>query len=321
MLTRATLIARVTRNPLMPGLVTWLLLMIGYWAAGSSGSSDGAMLLAIGGMFAVLFFLGRYAPVRLPQVPERDGILLLAIGLGAFVLEAGYFGLPILGQVNYTEFGFPVVHHVVFTLWTAPLLARRRPFVHLLVALGVGAMIFNRQMMLLSMIAYLMRVGSRGFFAPIVVGVAVVALGSLRNQLLGVEEVVRQDGQFLSGPLGGLLFWGFLYSAGPYSATFGAATGVEGPINLADYWNTVPEWAVLAKIGFPLGLSLAVFYPLLAVLVAVLTRARSYEAQIFGILIHVLSYMTFFSATLLSTPLIGCFLVIVAIRRMQQTRM
>src|SRR5688572_18480470 len=91
--TRATFIARVTRNPLTPGLVTWALLMVGYAVAGTAGSSDSTVLLTIGGMFAVLCFFGRYTLVRLPTLPERDGILLVCAGLGAFVLEAAYFGL------------------------------------------------------------------------------------------------------------------------------------------------------------------------------------------------------------------------------------
>jgi hypothetical protein len=254
-------------------------------------------------------------------VPERDVQLLLAAGLWVLLLEAAYFGgLPIFGQVKYNEFGFPVLHHIVFAMWAAPVLAPRRSGLYLGVALLAAAVMFNRQMMLLALIGYLLRSGMRNILLPMLIIGAMVVLGSMRNELHDVQENVVQGGEFVSGPLGGVLFWGYLYVLGPYMATFGADDPDIGSVEVTAYWNTVPEWAVLTKIGVPVELSLALFYPLAGAIVLFLTRVKLFEARVFGILTHVLCFVTFFSSTLLSTPVIGSALVISFVRRIQQVR-
>jgi len=309
----------VLRNPMTPGLLTWVLLFAAHLLGGDISSPLTFVLAGTGLVFLALFVVLRRAPVPLPWVPEREVQLFLLAALGIFALEAVYArGLPVLGSAEYTEFGLPVLHHVVFSLWVLPLIAPRRPALYLAAALGVGIAMFSRQLIILAVISYLMRVSLRNVGFMLVVGVGVVALGSLRNTVLGVEEVVGQAGELVGGPLGHLLFWVYLYLLGPYSVSFGNAGLDTGPVEVANYWNTLPDWYLLTRVGLPAELALVAFYSVVALMVVLLTRLRSFEARMFGTCMHLLCYMTFFSNTLLSTPVIGTFLVIIFIHRGQQ---
>lgn len=309
--------SHVLRNPASPALLTWFLLVSAYAIQGEFSGPLPILLACAGLLFGVLFILARPVSVPLPQVPERDVALLVCASLTALTIEATYFGLPILGGVAYNEFGFPIVHHITATIWIAPLLAPRHNRVYLGLALAVGAVLLNRQLMLLALIGYLMRRGIRGVILPVILMLSLVALGSIRNQMLSVEAAVDANDQLLGGALSELLFWTYLYVLGPYHATFGVLPS-RSPIDIEAHWNTVPEWAVFSSLGFPLGISLIAFYLILAATVVLLTRLRVYEARIFGLLLHVLAFVTFFSSTILSTPIIGSWLIIVFLRRAQQ---
>jgi hypothetical protein len=105
---------------------------------------------------------------------------------------------------------------------------------------------------------------------------------------------------------------------GPYSVSLGAQAYLGTFLDVSLYWNTVPEWAVLRFVGVSVPASLPLFYLLMAGLVVFLTRLRLFEARLFGVLLHCLSLITFFSSTILQTPIIGTFLIVAAIRRGQQ---
>ena len=307
------------RNPMAPGIVVWLLLVIANVLTLESTAEKTVPLAVIGCVFVALFVFGRRVRVPLPKVPPRDVLLLFVAGWFVLAFEAAYFGgLPLFGQVAYNKFGLPILHHVVFSMWVVPLLAPRRAALYLAGVLLAAALMFNRQMMLLALIGYLMRAGARRVFVPMVVAASLVVLGSLRNTLHDVQEVVRQSGELVTGPLGSLLFWGYLYVLGPYMVTMGGDAGAATAIEVSDYWNTVPDWAVFTNVGFAPEWSLALFYPAVALVVVLLSRSRSFEGKAFGAIIHVMCFVTFFSNTLLSTPVIGSILVVAFLRRMQQ---
>lgn len=310
------------RNPMAPGLAAWLLLCVAHVVSGGS-SATATQLLAVGIWFGALFLLFRRVRIPLPWVPPRDVKLIVIGGLGVLFLEMIYFGgLPLFGSVRYYEFGFPFLHHIVFALWVVPLLAPRRNALYLGLVLVAGAAMFNRQIMLLALAGFLLRKGMRHIGVPLLVAAAVVGLGSLRNRLYGIDEVVllpNGAGPSL-GALGSLLFWAYLYIVGPYDVTFGSGGSETGIIFTGAYWNTVPDWAVLTNFGAPTAVSLAAFYTIIAGLVIVLTRLRLYEARLFGALIHTMSFMAFFSSALISTPVLGSLLVVAFVHRIQQLR-
>lgn len=319
--------SELLRNPMAPGLATWVLLVIAHLVSPGRSAATSVALLGVGIWFGALFWLLRGLCIPLPWVPPRDVKLIVLGGLGVLLLEVIYFGgLPLFGSVRYYEFGFPFLHHIVFALWVAPLLAPRYNGLYLGLVLLAGASMFNRQLMLMALAGFLLRKGLRHIGVPLLVGVAVVGLGSLRNRLYGIEEVVGAAG----GPGGGIaeslgflgsfLFWAYLYVVGPYDVTFGSGGSETDVVFTGAYWNTVPDWTVLTHLGLPTAASLAAFYTLLAGLVIVLTRVRLYEARLFGALIHTMSFMAFFSSALLSTPIIGSMLVVAFVHRIQQLR-
>jgi hypothetical protein len=234
------------------------------------------------------------------------------------VLEASYFGLPIAGGVDYNEFGFPILHHIVFSIWVAPLLAPRNHLFYLGAALLVGLVLLHRQVMVLAVACYFMRCGVKNLLMPILVVVALALLGTLRNYLLGVNIAAGMASDAPVGMLAEFAFWGYLYTVGPYNASLGAHVDIGTFLDVGSYWNTVPEWAVLRFVGVPVTASLPLFYLLLAGAVVFLTRTRMFEARLFGVLLHCLALITFFSSTILQTPIIGTFLIVAAIRRGQQ---
>lgn len=313
--------SHVLRNPMSPGLLTWLLLLIAHAAPGRSPTATYA-LIAVGAWFSFLYWIFRQVRIPLPWAPERDSRLIVAAGLMLLLLEATYFGgLPIFGSVQYNKFGFPVLHHVVFTIWVVPLLAPRRSFVYLLIALAVGAAMFNRQMMLLALAGFLLRSGLRQIWLPVLVVISLVALGSLRNQLIGIEEVVLPGSPNIGGWAGQLFFWSYLYVIGPYESTFGSGLAIDHLIPISEYWNTVPDWVLFEQMGLATGVSLGLFYTIVALATVVLTRIRIHEARLLGSLIHVMAFLTFFSSALISTPILGSFLVLSTVRRIQQMRL
>jgi hypothetical protein len=145
-----------------------------------------------------------------------------------------------------------------------------------------------------------------------------VALGSFRNELYGVQEAVHQGGAMAGGPAANVLFWAYLYVLGPYMVTFGSELTDTGAVVVSDYWNSIPDWARLIGLGLPVELALAIFYPLIAACVIFLTRSKLYEARILGALAHVMCFVTFFSRTLVATPVVGSLLILAFIRRAQQ---
>jgi hypothetical protein len=314
--------SHLLRNPMAPGLAAWLLLCVAHVISGGNAGTSKA-LFAVGVWFGALFYVFRHVRIPLPWVAPRDIKLISLLALWVLLLEMIYFGgLPLFGTVRYYEFGFPFLHHIVFALWVVPLLAPRRNALYLCLVLVAGAAIFNRQIMLLALAGFLLRKGLRHIGVPLGVGAAVVALGSLRNRVYGIEEIVLvpSDAGGGLGFIGSLLFWAYLYVVGPYDVTFGTGGSATGIVLTSAYWSTVPDWAVLTNFGVPTAVSLAAFYSIIAGLVILLTRLRLYEARLFGALIHTMSFMAFFSSALISTPVIGSLLVVAFVHRIQQLR-
>jgi hypothetical protein len=310
--------SKLLRNPMMPALITWSLLCVAHVLVPMPSDSATQSLLASGIIFVIAYVVMRGVRIPLPWIPERDVKLLVAAAYLVLLLEAFYFGLPITGGVDYNKFGFPILHHIVFSIWVAPLLAPRHHLFYLGAALLVGVLLLHRQVMVLAVACYFMRCGVRNVAMPILVVVALALLGTLRNYLLGVNIAAGMASDAPVGMLAEFAFWGYLYTVGPYNASLGSQGDLGTFLDVGAYWNTVPEWAVLGSVGVPVEASLALFYLLMAGLAIFLTRLRLFEARMFGVLLHCLSLITFFSSTIIQTPIIGTFLIVVAIRRGQQ---
>jgi hypothetical protein len=118
--------SKLLRNPMMPALITWSLLCVAHVLIPMPADSATWSLVSSGIIFVIAYGVMRRVRIPLPWVPERDVKLLVAAAYLVLLLEAFYFGLPITGGVAYSEFGFPILHHIVFSIWVAPLLAPRR---------------------------------------------------------------------------------------------------------------------------------------------------------------------------------------------------
>lgn len=304
------------RNPMMSACATWGLLLLAHLLSVDRDIGTSLALALTGALFISGYAVCRRVLVPALPIPDRDIFLLVCVSLTVFAVEAIHFGLPLLGGARYDKFGFPVAHHLVWQIWLAPLLARRRNTVYLIVALSVGMLLFNRQLMLLATIGYLLRMGVRGLglpFVGLILGLA--AIGVFRTASLGIS--LMSYGGLDGLPLAGVGFLILLYVLGPYYSSFGMSGSADAFSSFQAYWNTMPEWMIFTKVGIPAELSLGLFYTAVALAVVVLTRCKLYELRLLGILIHVLAFMTFFSNVLLSTPLIAAFLVLAFIRRTQ----
>lgn len=310
--------SKLLRNPMMPALITWALLCVAHVLIPVPADSASWSLISSGIIFVLAYAVLRRVRIPLPWVPELDVQVLVAAAYLVLLLEVSYFGLPITGDVSYSKFGFPILHHIVFSIWVAPLIAPRRNLLYLGAALLVGVLLLHRQVMVLALAGYLMRCGVKNVLMPISMLVALALLGTLRNYLLGVNIAAGMGADAPVGMLAEFAFWGYLYTVGPYSVSLGQHVDIGTFLDVGAYWNTVPEWAVLRFIGVPVPASLPLFYLLLAGLVVFMTRVRLFEARLFGVLLHCLALITFFSSTILQTSMIGTFLIVAAIRRGQQ---
>lgn len=295
-----------------PAFFTAALLCAGYGLAAAIGDQSAtppaAIVLIVVFVALMSWATNRGAPPP-PTLDERVVSVLRGVSLLAICVELLYFGVPLLGSVPYNEFGWPVVHHVAVMHWLLVLLGRKHKILDLVIALSIAILLFNRQMALFTLLAYLMTTAMsyRKALTAAIAAVCFVSLvGIIRNEVFRIEtNVTSVDLPFFDS-----LFFVYLYLTGPLVSGLALNSDLFDA-QLSAYWNTVPEWAILsAKCGIPPALSFAIFFGIVGAISYWLRRTRTWETRCLGLLIHVYSYFCFFSGVLLSTPIIAGFLIV-----------
>jgi len=301
-------------HPAAPASLAASLMALGYLLAAGSGQLPGSpppALIAIIVVCIVMYLLSPRTPFVMPRLRPRAVVLVRIASLCALSLELMWFGVPLLGQVPYNEFGWPVIHHLAVVHWVLVLFGDKRKGLDLLISLVIAALVFNRQLAMFAVLAYLMTkpmtLGRLGF-----IGLGAIALmallGAVRNQVLDVDTSAFEDasGFVFAGPL----FFIYVYLLGPLHVGLGMESEIWDNF-LINYWNTVPEWALLvSRLEVPAPVSFLFFYGTTALVATALRRSRSWNLRSAGSLIHCYTFFSFFSWVVLSTPVISNFLVV-----------
>lgn len=309
--------AAALQHPAAPAALTATLLVAGYVVTVMMGQQSAWPPASLSAIVLFVLALARATGNRrtppVPTLSRAPAVLLRAICLTATAAEMIHFGVPLFGGVPYNEFGWPVVHHLAAGYWVLVLFGRNRKVLDLGISLAIAALLFNRQMALFAVLAYLMttRMSARQLM---VAGMAAIglamALGSLRNRALDVDVSALAD--TIDLPYVSSLFFLYLYLTGPLYVGLGLQSDLWES-QLSTYWNTVPEWAIFSDNfpSVPSATSFALFYGLAAILSMAMRRSASWPVRCFGWLIHCYAFFAFFSGVLISTPIIANLLSVV----------
>ena len=131
------------------------------------------------------------------------------------LLEYLYFGLPVLGQVRYVDFGFPFLHHICVSTWMLPHIKYQNKFIRvaLLILTAINPIIIvNRDILMLTLLSLLI-------------------VGLSRESISFVRAIV-------SGLIGLVVFSVIGYARSPFALSI-----VDLPFsfqhNLFTFWPTV----------------------------------------------------------------------------------
>ena len=301
------------KNPALPAVITSLLLLCGYIIAvmmdNQSPLPPTNLLLIVMSAITMYILFNRSAR-RIPQMSERAASCIRLLSLLCIMAEFIHFGVPLFGSVPYNEFGWPVVHHVAVMGWVLVLFGERYRKYDFVTALVIAVMLFNRQLALFALLAYLMT--SRYSFWRLggyllVALLSVILLGVMRNLVLGVDTAGNGMEEMYGGEN---LFFIFLYLMGPMYSTNSLDSSLWDNY-LSLYWNTIPEWALLSQAtGMYSWISFILFYGFFCSLVFFFRYSKHPKLQVFGFLIYSYIYFSFFSNVLVSTPVIANFSII-----------
>lgn len=301
------------KNPALPALITSLLLLCGYMIAvlmDNQSPLPPTNLILIVMSAVTLYILFIRSALKIPQISERAAFCIRLLSLLCIMAEFIHFGVPLFGSVPYNEFGWPVVHHIAVMGWVLVLFGERYRKYDFVTALVIAVMLFNRQLALFALLAYLMtsrfslsRLG--GYLLVALLGVTL--LGVMRNLVLGVDTAGSGMEEMYGG---GNLFFVFLYLMGPMYSTNSLDSNLWDNY-LSLYWNTIPEWALLSQAtGMYSWISFILFYGFFCSLVFFFRYSKHPKLQVFGFLVYAYIYFSFFSNVLVSTPVIANFSII-----------
>lgn len=304
----------VFKNPALPALITAFFLISGYILSIVLDNQlilpPINLILIVISAITIYIFLNS-SNLRIPQISERAASCIRFLSLLSIFAEFVYFGVPLLGSVPYNEFGWPLIHHVAVMGWVLVLFGERYKKYDFVLVLVISVMLFNRQLALFALLAYL--ISSRYSFWKLgiyflLAMLGVILLGMIRNQGLGVE--INESGMENLYMIENFFFI-FLYLMGPLYSTNLLDSDLWNNY-MSPYWNTIPEWAMLSQIlGLQNWISFFLFYGFFCSLVFLFTYSRHPKLQVLGFLILFYLYFSFFSKVLISTPVIANFLVII----------
>lgn len=303
----------IFRNSGLPALLAALLLISGYMIAviiDNQPPRPPANLILIVVAAIAMFILFRKSARRIPLLSEKAASCIRLVSLFCITVEFLYFGVPLFGSIPYNEFGWPVIHHVAVMGWVLVLFGERYRKYDFGLALIIAVMLFNRQLALFTLLAFLMtseysalRLSVYSFIAVL----GAILLGVARNFVLGIE---------ITGVAGGIMdgwenfFFILLYLMGPMYTTNSLDSSLWSDY-LSLYWNTTPEWSLLSQGTEIYGwISFLLFYGFFCSVVFFLRYSKYPKLQVLGFLIFTYTFFSFFSSVLISTPVLANFSVI-----------
>ena len=266
------------------------------------------LFILVFSIFSIFLFKEK---IIIPYLTLKQENLFFKIILISIIIELLYFGLPITGQVLYTEFGFPIVHHISLMMWMLILFGKQKKK-YLLIHTIYCLLIFNRQILLFGVLSYIMSNKTNFNFKTLLITVFFLifflAVGIYRNFVLKIDF----DPFFGYIDLPFLEYYDFIlfYLIGPYNASFNNLDyGFSDTI--FNYWNTVPEWMFFSsKFLIPEYISFIIFYCLIILTLLLIKRMNSTRKFYYVPIIVVYSYFTFFSSVILSTVFVANFLML-----------
>ena len=303
----------IFKNSGLPALMAALLLLLGYVVAvviDNQPLRPPTNILLIVFSAIAMFLLFNKSTRRIPAMSERAASGIRILSLLCISAELMFFGVPLFGSIPYNEFGWPVIHHVAVMGWVLVLFAERYRKYDFAIALTIAVLLFNRQLALFALLAFLMTSHysvlrlSLYFFVAVL---GAILLGVARNLVLGVEV---GDGAASAMYGGENFFFIMLYLMGPMYTTNQLDSNLWTDY-LSLYWNTLPEWALLWQVtDMYAWISFILFYGFSCSLVFFLRFSKYPKLQVLGFLIFAYTFFSFFSIVLVSTPVLANFFVI-----------
>lgn len=296
-----------------PIILINILLLVGFYLIYLSDEIvyfDIYSILAITFSTFFLFFFNVRSP-KLEVLSMRALKFIKIISLSSIIIEFIYFGIPILGGTPYNEFGFPVMHHFATMYWMVILFGvKKNHFFDFLISLAIAILLLNRQLMLFSILAYLISSGDNLYdiFKKMILPIFLVFIaGAIRNIILDIDASTAINNDTNDGyglVLTASFFFITLYLIGPIYSAFGVESDywLNG---MSKFWNTVPEWARFAADGYvSIEFSYILFYGaiILTIQIFLLTKTKFFSNA--SIILIIYAYFTFFSSVILSTPII-----------------
>ena len=233
------------------------------------------------------------------------------------ILELAFFGIPMLGQVSYVKFGFPLLHHMAVSSWLLIFINFPNKYLNSLVniyAFLFPLLIFNRDVFLLTVICYIFRMLMLGRLKWIhfIIGTTLFALifsaiGGIRSG--NVNELINLPLNFNINYMNPVLFWIFIYTTVP-SFNLHHNTFYDSGRDLYDPLLTVfPEYYKLMEIYSFSGLYI---YLLIGGFAIILPRLTNFPGWMCFSLFFYYQFIMgcIFSNKLLNTHTLFVFLII-----------
>lgn len=263
-------------------------------------------------LFPFIFQHIRFKTITPLRFSKKQARFLFASAVLSQLSELLYFGIPLLGNLDYVDFGFPIVHHLSLMMWMLIIFAKKNQNLYLAIHIIYCLLIFNRQYILIGILSYLISVRTILSLRFKIVILALIILflsfiGSLRNQYLDINFSPFEG--FISLPL--LEYYDFIlfFIIGPINATFNNIDYTFSE-SLFNFWNTKPEWAIFMKYGLSTGTSFLLFYMALILLYRIIYLLFPYRRRFYLPILIIYTFLTFFSNVILSTVFLANFIVL-----------
>jgi hypothetical protein len=301
------------KKPSTPALIAGLILLIGYILSTLFQEQITEIPVQLVGILLstiLLVVVYRRKLIKIPNISEKAIKLIRYISLISITSELIYFGFPLLGSVPYNEFGWPVIHHLSVTTWVLVLFGNRRKNLDLCLTILIAVVIFNRQLALYAILSYLLTTKltkKQTIIGGVILTIIILYLGVIRNNTLGVDTSNDTTSTNLENSP---LFFIYLFLLGPLHTSLSMSSEMWDNY-LSNYWNTLPGWMIPSNL-FDLqpAVSFILFYGIFSLISYFLSKIRCLHIKIFGLLIQVYLYFSFFSNVLISTSIIANYLIL-----------
>ena len=219
---------------------------------------------------------GSHALCLKNRIWQLFGIFIVLVGF----LELGYFGIPLLGQVLYVEFGFPFLHHIAVSSWLLVFVKSRSNFLNKFIyfyALVFPLLIFNRDVFILTILCVLFRsliMNKLRWIHLTSVLLTVITIFWLvgESRSGSVQQIIDLPISYDISSAIGPVFWLLIYLTSPsfnihYNLTFDFSRKLYEPL-----LTVFPEYYKLYEVSPEVGLYLYLLIGMFAIFLPGLIR-------------------------------------------------